>query len=79
MSKAKATTKQTTINFLKRYQQKCLGYCGVADREGMPNMKSFYTKRANAAKLIIEALSDNSPKPQETNNAKKEESRTPPA
>ena len=63
---SKPTTLQIkVIKFLKRYQKKWVKYCDVADSEGMPNMKAFYSKRVNAAKLIIDTL-DTSPKSQGT-------------
>ena len=63
---SKPTTLQSKVKkFLKRYRKKWAGYCDVADREGMPNMKAFYSKKIKAAELLIDTFSDSSPKPQE--------------
>jgi len=63
MSKTKQSKSLSmTVRFLKRCRKKWIGYCDVADRERMPNMKAFYLKRVNAAKLIIEQLDSPQPK-----------------
>ena len=73
MSKVKTVSQsqKTTVRFLKRYIKKWENYCNVADGEGMPKMKAFYSKRIKAAELIISVFSDNSPKPQDNRNERK--------
>ena len=67
MSKVKKSSQsqKTTVSFLRQYIKKWKHYCDVADRERMPKMKAFYSKKIKAAELLIDTFSDSSPKPRE--------------